>query len=109
MKKTLITLIVSLFLAGIAQAQVPAMPEDVLRAAQAGDTEAQVEMGILYEYGYHMKDNRISALAWYMKAAKRGNARATMYRDRLMKKLTPAEVDRARDLAASLKISAPAN
>ena len=109
MKKALKVLIVSLFLAGTAQAEAPAMPEDVLKAAQAGDTEAQVEMGILYEYGYHMKDNKISALAWYMKAAERGNARATGYRDRLMKKLTPAEVDRARELAASLKITAPEN
>ena len=108
MKKTLITMIFSLFFVGIVQAQSPDVPEDILRAARGGDPEAQIEMGILYEYGFSMKDNKISALAWYMKAADLGNSRATVYRDRLMEKLTSAEVDRAKDLAATLVPAAPA-
>lgn len=108
MKKILTMLILSLFFAGAAYAEAPAMPEDVLQAARAGDPEAQLEMGILYEYGFRMKDNKIEALAWYIKAAELGNARAATYRDRLMKNLSPTEVERARDKAAKLPVSPPA-
>jgi TPR repeat protein len=108
MKKIVVLLISSLFFAGAAYAEAPAMPEDILQAARAGDSEAQLEMGILYEYGFRMKDNKIEALAWYMKAAERGNSRAAAYRDRLMKNLSPNEVDRARDKAATLQVAPPA-
>ena len=102
MKKILTMLILSLFFAGTAVAEAPAMPEDILQAARAGDPEAQLEMGILYEYGFRMKDNKVEALAWYMKAAELGSSRAATYRDRLMKSLSPTEVDRARNKAAAL-------
>jgi TPR repeat protein len=107
MKKILTVLFLSLFFAGAAYAEAPIMPDDILKAARAGDPEAQLEMGILYEYGYRMKDNKVEALAWYMKAADLGNSRAATYRDRLMKSLSPTQVDRARDKAAALK-TAPA-
>ncbi|KPK11830.1 MAG: hypothetical protein AMJ68_04225 [Acidithiobacillales bacterium SG8_45] len=105
MKKTLILLIFSLFMANAAFADAPELPSDILSAARAGDAEAQVELGILYEYGFRMKDNKITALAWYMKAAELGNARATTYRDKLVQQLSSTEVDRARDLAATLQTS----
>ena len=107
MKEKLVMLVFSLIFAGTALAETPAVPEDVLTAARAGDPEAQVEMGILYEYGFRMKDNKVTALAWYMKAAELGNARATTYRDKLSQQLSAADVDRARDISASLKTSSP--
>jgi TPR repeat protein len=107
MRRTLILMIFSLFFASAAFAETPELPADILSAARAGDAEAQVELGILYEYGYRMKDNKITALAWYMKAAELGNARATTYRDKLMQQLSSTEVDRARDLASTLQVSPP--
>ena len=109
MRTTLILLIFSLFFASAAFAETPELPADILSAARAGDAEAQVELGILYEYGFRMKDNKITALAWYMKAAELGNTRATTYRDKLMQKLNSTEVDRARDLAATLQTPPPTN
>lgn len=105
MKKTLILLIFGLFMANAAFAEAPELPSDILSAARAGDAEAQVELGILYEYGFRMKDNKITALAWYMKAAELGNARATTYRDKLMQQLSSADVDRAREMATTLQTS----
>jgi TPR repeat protein len=89
-------------LSGIVQAADPALPEDILRDARRGDPEAQVEMGILYEYGFRMKGNRVVALAWYLLAAEKGNARAIKYRDRLQHKLSAAQVDAARKQSKTL-------
>lgn len=105
MKKTLILLIFGLFMVNAAFAEAPELPSDILSAARAGDAEAQVELGILYEYGFRMKDNKITALAWYMKAAELGNARGTTYRDKLMQQLSSTDVDRARKMAATLQTS----
>lgn len=70
-------------------------PDEVLAAAKAGNVEAQLEMGILYEYGFFMKDNRPPALAWYMLAAENGNEKAAKLADKLRAKMTPAEIQQA--------------
>jgi TPR repeat protein len=82
-------------------------PDETLRAAQAGNAEAQLNLGILYEYGYHLQGNKVEALAWYMAAADQGLKLAAQHRDKLMAELTPAQVEQAR--ARSAKIArAPA-
>ncbi|MEJ2106062.1 MAG: hypothetical protein P8X48_01865 [Acidiferrobacteraceae bacterium] len=85
-------------------------PEATRRAAEAGNAEAQLNLGILYEYGYRLKGNKVDALAWYMAAADQGLKLAVKHRDKLMAELTPAQVEQAR--ARSAKIarapSAPA-
>lgn len=77
-------------------------PDEVLRAAKRGNADAQLEMGILYEYGFFMPDHRPPALAWYTLAAQQGNAKAARHRDRLKQKMTPSEISRAQELSASL-------
>lgn len=90
------------FAGSVAQAADPILPEDILRDARAGDPEAQLEMGILYEYGFRMQGNRVVALAWYHLAAAKGDVRAVRYRDRLSSKLSTAQVAAARKQSASL-------
>lgn len=90
-------LILAILLPFNVHAAMPDAPDDVLRGANTGDAESQVEMGILYEYGFRLKDSKIIALAWYLRAAEQGNARAARYRDRVMKKLSPAQIARARE------------
>ncbi len=94
MKKSLLILIVSLFLTSAAWAQ-PSLPTDVLEAAQRGDREAQLEMGILYEFGFFMPGHTIPALAWYMLSAEQGNQKAIKRRDLLMSGMSRGEIDQA--------------
>lgn len=77
-------------------------PEQVLQAAKAGDARAQLEMGILYEFGFYMPENNVPALAWYMLAAKQGDAKAATRRDLLMSRMTQSEIEQARRESESL-------
>jgi TPR repeat protein len=99
----LLALIGVLALMGVAWGQADSGPVDVLRAAQAGDPEAQLEMGILYEYGFNMEGNDVPALAWYMLAAQQGNQRAAQRRDQLMERMSQADIEQALKLSARLQ------
>jgi len=102
MKRAIAMMVLGFSLSGIVLAADPALPQDVLRDARSGDPEAQVEMGILYEYGFRMKGKRVVALAWYLLAADKGNTRAVRYRDKLIRELKPAAVDAARKQSRTL-------
>jgi TPR repeat protein len=45
-------------------------------AAVQGDAYAQLNIGLLYEYGRGVKQDYSQARAWYQKAADQGNERA---------------------------------
>ncbi|MDH5648265.1 MAG: hypothetical protein OEY67_01310 [Gammaproteobacteria bacterium] len=77
-------------------------PDDVLKAAKLGNPEAQLEMGILFEFGFYMKDNKAPALAWYILSANQGNIQAAQRRDILQAKMTPAEIEQANKMAPTL-------
>ncbi|MEK7666316.1 MAG: hypothetical protein AAB406_01450 [Pseudomonadota bacterium] len=79
--------------------------DDIRRAAEAGDTEAQLELGILFQYGFNYKDNEIPALTWYMLSANQGSAKAVKLRDALKAKMTEKEVQEAMEQAAQYKPS----
>ena len=82
-------------------------PDQVMAAARAGDPEAQLEMGILYEYGFFMSENKAPALAWYSLAAEQGNVKAVKLRDKLQAGMSPAEIQQAEVLKPTLS-TAPA-
>jgi hypothetical protein len=77
--------------------------DDIRRAAEAGDTEAQLELGILFQYGFNYKGNEIPALTWYMLSANQGNAKAVKLRDALQAKMTEKEVQEAMEQVAQYK------
>lgn len=81
--------------------------EQLRAQAERGDAEAQLEMGILYEYGYHLSDNRPPALAWYMLAADQGVAKAAARRDALQAKMSAAELAEARRLYETWRAKIP--
>lgn len=66
--------------------------EQLRNAAQAGNVEAQLELGELYEFGFTMPQNAVPAYAWYSIAADRGNAKAAQRRDLLKSKMSSAEL-----------------
>ena len=76
-------------------------PVELLNAAKRGDAAAQLEIAILYEYGYKMPDNKVYALAWYILAAD-GSAKAAAHRDKLMSELSAQQVKRANAMSKTL-------
>ena len=102
MRPAVAFLIFSLIAPVIAQAQDVASLEQMRQAAQQGDADAQLDMGILYEFGYNLPQNDATALAWYMRAADQGNTLAVQRRDLLKTRMKPEEVDAAEKLAAEL-------
>jgi TPR repeat protein len=86
---------------GAAQADL----DDIRRAAEAGDAGAQLELGILFQYGFNYKDNEIPALTWYTLSANQGSAKAVKLRDTLKAKMTEKEVQEAMEQAAQFKPS----
>lgn len=97
--RTLAILLAALLWSGAAHADL----DDIRRAAEAGDAEAQLELGILFQYGFNYKDNEIPALTWYLLSAKQGNAKAVKLRDALKAKMTEKEVQEATEQAAQYK------
>lgn len=77
-------------------------PDEVLQAAQNGDVQAQLEMGILYEYGFPAAQSNVNALAWYLLAAEAGDPKAIKRRDRLVNKMAREEIEQARQQSLTL-------
>lgn len=77
--------------------------DDIRRTAEAGDRDAQLQLGILFQYGFNYKDNEIPALTWYSLAANQGHPRAVRLRDSLKAKMGEKEVQEALEQVASFK------
>jgi hypothetical protein len=100
MKSTILMLLLAaLCAAGPAHADL----DRIRVAAEAGDAEAQLELGILFQYGFNYKDNEVPALTWYMLSANRGNAKAASLRDALRAKMTEQDVNEAMEQVAQYK------
>lgn len=78
-------------------------PEEVLLAAQNGDVQAQLEMGVLYEYGFPAAQSNVTALAWYLLAAEAGDTNATKRRNRLVSKMAGEKIEQARQQSLTLR------
>lgn len=107
MKSRLGWLLCALLTAPASAVDDPAGLERLRAAAEAGQADAQLELGILYEYGFNKPDNLVPALSWYLRAAESGVPDAARRRDSLMGKLKPAEVEEAKRLAQTKTSAAP--
>lgn len=100
MKKLLTTMMLAaMFVAGSVQADL----DQIKKAAEAGDSAAQVDLGILYQYGFNYQDNEVHALAWYSIAANQGNPRGVRLRDALRAKMTQKDIDAAQAIIGEYK------
>lgn len=99
--RTVAALLAALLWSSVAHADL----DDIRRAAEAGDAAAQLELGILFQYGFNYKDNEIPALTWYMISANQGSAKAVKLRDALKAKMTEKEVQEAMEQVAQYKPS----
>ena len=48
----------------------------VKKAAELGDVDAQVRLGVMYDYGEGVSEDDAEAVRWYRKAAEQGDAGA---------------------------------
>ena len=81
--------------------------EKMRQTAAQGSADAQLEMGILYEFGYNMPKNNVTALAWYLRAVEQGSALAAKRRDQIMAGMKPEEIEAAQKLSQELAAQAP--
>ena len=107
MRKATALMILSLILPAVAGAQDLASLEQQRKAAEQGSADEQVDMGILYEFGFHMPKNAVNALAWYIRAAEQGDALAIKRRDLLKTQMTPDAIDAAQKLSLELATKKP--
>jgi hypothetical protein len=91
----------------LAGAQDLASLERMRQEAAQGSADAQLEMGILYEFGFNMPKNNVTALAWYLRAVEQGNALAARRRDQIMTGMKPEEIEAAQKLSQELAAQAP--
>jgi len=75
----------------------------IRQAAEAGNSDAQLELGILFEYGFNYKDNEVPALTWYTLSANQGNSKAARLRDTLKAKMAEGQVNEAMEQVANYK------
>ncbi|MCR4345714.1 MAG: SEL1-like repeat protein [Sulfuricaulis sp.] len=99
MKPAIVILILGLSAPLLAGAQDSPSLEQMHAAAERGNADAQLEMGILYEFGYNMPKNHATALAWYLRAADQGNVLAAKRRDQIKSGMKPEEIDAAQKLS----------
>ncbi len=111
MKIATLILVLALAVPALAGAEDSMSLDQMRQAAEQGKAEAQLEMGILYEFGYNFPKHNVSAMAWYLRAAEQGLVKAIERRDQLKSRLTAEEFDEAQELSAELvskKTEAPA-
>ena len=68
-------------------------------AAEQGVADAQTSLGVMYGKGRGVPHDYVRAHMWYNLAASQGDKNATENRDIVAKKMTPADVSKAKDLA----------
>lgn len=107
MKPAIILFILGLIAPLAAGAQDLASLEQLRLAAEKGDADAQIEMGVLYEFGFNLPKNNVTALAWYLRAAEQGNAFALKRRDAIQSGMSPEQIEAAQNLSRELAAKAP--
>jgi hypothetical protein len=107
MKPAIAILILGLTAPLLAGAQDLTSLEKMRQEAVQGSADAQLEMGILYEFGFNMPKNNVTALAWYLRAVEQGSALAARRRDQIMTGMTPEEIEAAQKLSQELAVPTP--
>ena len=101
-------LVVVLVLGLLAPLTSYASADEIRQDALKGDTAAQYEMGILYEFGFNLADHETEALAWYSVAAERGSAPSARRRDLLNARLSAAQRSQAEERRREIMTGMPA-
>lgn len=76
-------------------------------AARGGHPTAQISLGVLYLAGDVVPANRVTAYAWFLRAADGGSADAVLLKGQLNVELTREEVQQGLALAQTLTAPLP--
>ena len=71
--------------------------------AESGDATAQYNLGIFYDNGLGVPQNKVNAYMWFSLAAAQGKEGAAAIRDLMARRMTPAQIAEAQKLAREWK------
>ncbi|MGB8046470.1 MAG: hypothetical protein WCF53_00985 [Pseudolabrys sp.] len=71
--------------------------------AEQGDANAQYNLGVFYDNGLGVPQDRIRAYMWLSLAAMQGRERAAAFRDLVARLMTPGQLAEAQKLAREWK------
>ena len=72
------------------------------KAAEQGDADAQVNLGLMYANGRGVPEDYVRAFAWFNLAAAQGFEPAKKYKGTIRRRMTAAEIAEAQELSASI-------
>ena len=71
--------------------------------AEQGDANAQYNLGVFYDNGLDVPQDRVSAYMWFSLSAAQGKEGAATFRDLIARLMTPAQIAEAQKLAREWK------
>ena len=71
--------------------------------AEQGDATAQYNLGVFYDNGLDVPQDRVSAYMWFSLSAAQGKVGAATFRDLIARRMTPAQIAEAQKLAREWK------
>src|SRR5215467_6574731 len=75
--------------------------------AEQGDANAQYNLGVFYDNGLGVPQDRIRAYMWLSLAAMQGRERAAAFRDLIARLMTPGQIAEAQKLVSEWKPKRP--
>ena len=71
--------------------------------AEQGDASAQYNLGVLYDNGLGVPQDKVRAYMWFTLSAAQGRGGAAAFRDLIARRMTPAQIEEAQKLAHEWK------
>jgi TPR repeat protein len=71
--------------------------------AETGDATAQYNLGVFYDNGLGVPQNKVSAYMWFSLAAAQGREGAAAIRDLMARRMTPPQIAEGQKLAREWK------
>jgi TPR repeat protein len=74
--------------------------------AEQGDARAQYTLGVFYDNGLGVPQDRVTSYMWFDLSAAQGKEGAAAFRDLIARRMTPAQIAEAQKLARERKSAA---
>ena len=71
--------------------------------AEQGDANAQYNLGVFYDNGLGVRQDKVRAYMWFNLSAAQGREGAAAFRDLIARRMTPAQIAEAQRLAREWK------
>jgi FOG: TPR repeat, SEL1 subfamily len=71
--------------------------------AEQGNANAQYNLGVLYDNGLGVPQDKVRAYMWFTLSASQGRDGAAAFRDLIARRMTPAQIEEAQKLTREWK------